>query len=159
MAQGGNRRLRELLELYDIARDTKKDILYSSKLLDFYRKLLKSEANNEQLPQQPNKNEALRSTKLTIEQNYNNYSLNNSNSSNNKFSSVSNTGNDTCNSNESNSFTKNQNVYSSNSNSNSNRFCSIGSSDNYDTKDDYEGGDGYLATISYWMGTALKKNP
>ena len=42
MKNGGNKSLIDLLKVYEIDRkNIKKDILYNSRLLDFYRKLVK----------------------------------------------------------------------------------------------------------------------
>ena len=41
MKNGGNRKLRELLEVYEIDKNkVDKTVLYNSRLLDFYRKLV-----------------------------------------------------------------------------------------------------------------------
>jgi hypothetical protein len=41
MKNGGNRKLRELLDVYEIDRNkVDKTVLYNSRLLDFYRKLV-----------------------------------------------------------------------------------------------------------------------
>lgn len=55
----GNERLVELLKLYSIKDDVNRDVLYTSNLLDYYRKLLKSELKNEQKPTPPNFEEPL----------------------------------------------------------------------------------------------------
>ncbi len=82
MKFGGNKNLRELLELYDIDKNkVDKNILYNSKIMDFYRKYLKKKANNEDNDEQaPSKEDALK----TI-----NFNLNNINENYNKFTSVS----------------------------------------------------------------------
>ena len=82
MKFGGNKNLRELLELYDIDKNkVDKNILYNSKIMDFYRKYLKKKANNEDNDEKaPSKEDALK----TI-----NFNLNNINENYNKFSSIS----------------------------------------------------------------------
>jgi hypothetical protein len=82
MKFGGNKNLRELLELYNIDKNkVDKNILYNSKIMDFYRKYLKKKANNEDNDEQaPSKEDALK----TI-----NFNLNNINENYNKFTSVS----------------------------------------------------------------------
>ena len=40
MKNGGNGRLRDLLKIYEIKSNYSKDLLYSTKLLDFYRRLV-----------------------------------------------------------------------------------------------------------------------
>ena len=82
MKFGGNKNLRELLELYDIDKNkVDKNILYNSKIMDFYRKYLKKKAINEDNDEQaPSKEDALK----TI-----NFNLNNINENYNKFTSVS----------------------------------------------------------------------
>ena len=82
MKFGGNKNLRELLELYDIDKNkVDKNILYNSKIMDFYRKYLKKKAINEDNDEQaPSKDDALK----TI-----NFNLNNINENYNKFTSVS----------------------------------------------------------------------
>ena len=82
MKFGGNKNLRELLELYDIDKNkVDKNILYNSKIMDFYRKYLKKKANNEDNDEKaPSKEDALK----TI-----NFNLNNINENYNKFTSVS----------------------------------------------------------------------
>ena len=82
MKFGGNKNLRELLELYNIDKNkVDKNILYNSKIMDFYRKYLKKKANNEDNDEKaPSKEDALK----TI-----NFNLNNINENYNKFSSIS----------------------------------------------------------------------
>ena len=82
MKFGGNKNLRELLELYNIDKNkVDKNILYNSKIMDFYRKYLKKKAINEDNDEQaPSKDDALK----TI-----NFNLNNINENYNKFTSVS----------------------------------------------------------------------
>jgi hypothetical protein len=71
MKYGGNRNLRELLEVYEINQaKTDKSILYNSRLLDFYRKHLKAKVNKENFDRMPpEKSEALKG--LSIDSNYN----------------------------------------------------------------------------------------
>lgn len=68
---GGNKRLRGLLQLYDIdIANVGKKVLYNSRLVDFYRKLIHLELysmKHDLFP--PKKEEALKS--LTVEVNYN----------------------------------------------------------------------------------------
>jgi hypothetical protein len=46
MKFGGNKNLRELLEVYEIDKfKVKKSILYNSRLLDFYRKMVNIDIN------------------------------------------------------------------------------------------------------------------
>jgi hypothetical protein len=80
---GGNKRLSDLLGVYEInINQVKKDVLYSGKLLDFYRKLLKSEIAKDKPPQPPKKEEAL--TPSSQE------SIKNKENDKSKFSSVTN---------------------------------------------------------------------
>ncbi len=63
MRKGGNRRLKELLKVYEInQKEEKGEQLYTSKLLDFYKKILKCEINKEKTPTPPNKDKALDSS-------------------------------------------------------------------------------------------------
>ena len=82
MKIGGNKNLRELLEVYNIDKNKiDKNILYNSKIMDFYRKYLKNKANN--LPneeQESSKEDALKSINFTFK--------NNDNENNNKFKSI-----------------------------------------------------------------------
>ena len=41
MLLGGNRRLLQLLDSFDVSRNYTKNLLYNSKLLDYHRKLVK----------------------------------------------------------------------------------------------------------------------
>jgi len=60
MRNGGNRRLKELLDVYGInPKKVKSEAIYSSKLLDFYRKLLKSEIFKDKQPTPPSKETAM----------------------------------------------------------------------------------------------------
>eukprot|EP00340_Litonotus_pictus_P010373 CAMPEP_0170519922 /NCGR_PEP_ID=MMETSP0209-20121228/5153_1 /TAXON_ID=665100 ORGANISM="Litonotus pictus, Strain P1" /NCGR_SAMPLE_ID=MMETSP0209 /ASSEMBLY_ACC=CAM_ASM_000301 /LENGTH=343 /DNA_ID=CAMNT_0010805917 /DNA_START=43 /DNA_END=1074 /DNA_ORIENTATION=- len=56
---GGNERLKDLLSLYSVKYNTERSELYFSKLLDYHRKLIKSELKGDQRPQPPNDEEAL----------------------------------------------------------------------------------------------------
>ena len=82
MKIGGNKNLRIFLEKYEIDKNKiDKNILYNSKIMDFYRKYLKNKANN--LPneeQAPSKEDALKSINFTFK--------NNDNENNNKFKSI-----------------------------------------------------------------------
>jgi hypothetical protein len=62
MKLGGNKNLRELLDVYSINRiKTEKTILYNGRLLDFYRKHLKAKVNREKFERvPPEKAEALK---------------------------------------------------------------------------------------------------
>jgi hypothetical protein len=82
---GGNKNLRELLEVYSIDRmKVNKTILYSSRILDFYRRHLKCKVNKENFDKDPpTKDEALKSLGV---HNYN------PNSESTKYSSVSKSG-------------------------------------------------------------------
>lgn len=62
MRCGGNKSLRELLEVYSIDHfKVDKTILYNSRLMDFYRKYLRAKASNQPYEQQaPKKEEALK---------------------------------------------------------------------------------------------------
>jgi len=62
MKLGGNKNLRELLDVYTINKlKTEKTILYNSRLLDFYRKHLKAKVNREKFERMPpEKAEALK---------------------------------------------------------------------------------------------------
>ena len=85
MKCGGNRNLRELLDIYEIDKNkVDKKVLYSSRLMEFYRRYLKSKINNENVDQPaPSKEDALKSV----------VPLNNSNvTNNNKFQSISSSG-------------------------------------------------------------------
>ena len=83
MKIGGNKNLRELLEVYNIDKNKiDKNILYNSKIMDFYRKYLKNKANN--LPneeQAPSKEDALKSINYNIK-------INDNENDNNKFKSI-----------------------------------------------------------------------
>lgn len=63
MKCGGNKNLQELLDIYKIDKTkVNKEILYNSRLLDFYRKYLKTKVNNSHLDQTaPSKEDALKS--------------------------------------------------------------------------------------------------
>jgi hypothetical protein len=63
MKNGGNKALRDLLEIYQINRlKVDKSVLYNSRLLDFYRKFLKSKVNKQPYDKAaPAKEEALKS--------------------------------------------------------------------------------------------------
>ena len=78
MKIGGNKNLRELLEVYNIDKNKiDKNILYNSKIMDFYRKYLKNKANN--LPneeQAPSKEDALKSINYNIKINDNENDIN-----------------------------------------------------------------------------------
>jgi hypothetical protein len=78
MKIGGNKNLRELLEVYNIDKNKiDKNILYNSKIMDFYRKYLKNKANN--LPneeQAPSKEDALKSINFNIKINDNENDIN-----------------------------------------------------------------------------------
>jgi hypothetical protein len=86
MKNGGNKALRELLDVYQIDRfKIDKQLLYNSRLLDFYRKLLKSKVNRESLDKvPPGKDEALKG--LNVEVGINQIS------DSNKYASVTNKG-------------------------------------------------------------------
>lgn len=81
---GGNERLRDLMSLYNIKFNNNREELYNSKILDYYRKLLKSELKGEVRPQPPSDEEALfpceKQDKLFENNNISNSSNNNSNS-------------------------------------------------------------------------------
>jgi hypothetical protein len=87
MKFGGNRNLRELLDVYQIDRKkVDKTMLYNSRLLDFYRKHLKSKVNFQPFEKEPpGKEEALKG--LGVD----NYS-GNVISDSNKYASVSKSG-------------------------------------------------------------------
>ena len=80
MKMGGNKNLRILLEKYDIDKNkVDKNILYHSKIMDFYRKYLKNKAKNLPIKEQaPSNEEALKSLNDN----------NNLNNNNNKFISI-----------------------------------------------------------------------
>lgn len=59
ISNSGNERLKELLKMYSIKDDVNRDVLYTSYLLDYYRKLLKSEIKNDPKPTPPNFEEPL----------------------------------------------------------------------------------------------------
>lgn len=77
---GGNERLRDLMSLYNIKFNTNRSELYNSKLLDYYRKLLKSELRGDQRPHPPSDEEALlpieKTDKVKPEINNNNSNIN-----------------------------------------------------------------------------------
>ena len=56
---GGNKRLIDLLQIYNVSKNIKLTDLYFSKLLDYHRKLIKSEIKNEEKPKAPSEEEAL----------------------------------------------------------------------------------------------------
>lgn len=74
MRFGGNKTLRELFDVYNIDRfKTDKTILYNSRLMDFYRKFLKSKVNKETIERDPPpKDEALKSINVDLSSNYSN---------------------------------------------------------------------------------------
>ena len=80
MKIGGNKNLRILLEKYDIDKNkVDKNLLYHSKIMDFYRKYLKNKAKNLPIKEQaPSNEEALKSLNDN----------NNLNNNNNKFISI-----------------------------------------------------------------------
>ena len=86
MRFGGNRNLRELLDVYALNRNKiEKTLLYNSRLLDFYRKHLKSKVNREPFEKDaPGKDEALKGLGIDT----NSSSLSDSN----KYASVSKSG-------------------------------------------------------------------
>ena len=75
MKIGGNKNLRELLEVYNIDKNKiDKNILYNSKIMDYYRKYLKNKSKNLPNKEQPPSNEeALK----TLNNNINNINDNN----------------------------------------------------------------------------------
>lgn len=58
---GGNQRLKDLISVYNIKSNHDRHELYFSKLLDYYRKLLKAELRGEVRPQPPSDEEAINS--------------------------------------------------------------------------------------------------
>lgn len=56
---GGNKRLIDLLQIYNIHKNTPKTDLYFSKLLDYHRRLIKSELKKDQKPIPPADEDAL----------------------------------------------------------------------------------------------------
>lgn len=56
---GGNERLKDLMLTYNIKSNIDKYLLYNSKLLDYYRKLLKAELRGDVRPKPPSDEEAL----------------------------------------------------------------------------------------------------
>jgi len=60
ISKGGNRKLNELLGLYHINKKKLNVNLYNTKILDFYRRLIKCEINGEPLPQAISRNDALK---------------------------------------------------------------------------------------------------
>jgi len=86
MRNGGNRRLKDLLAVYEVdIKKNKIEKVYSSKLLDFYRKLLKCEIFKDKAPIPPSKENALNSINDYVEEN----KTNNENNKDNKYKSVS----------------------------------------------------------------------
>lgn len=77
---GGNDRLKELMSLYNVKSNTDRHTLFFSKLLDYYRRLLRAEVKNDPRPEPPSDDEAL----VSIEEakNVNNYNENNENTNN-----------------------------------------------------------------------------
>lgn len=57
---GGHERLRDLLSIYNIKFNIDRNELYFSKLMDYYRKLLKAELRGENRPQPPSDEDALK---------------------------------------------------------------------------------------------------
>lgn len=62
---GGNERLKELMLTYNVKSNTDKYALYTSKLFDYYRKLLKSELRGDLRPKPPTDEESLEPIDVT----------------------------------------------------------------------------------------------
>lgn len=88
---GGNKRLREFLKSCDIPRTFPRKQLYSSKIFNYYRKMLKAEANNELFSQEiPDKRTMLDPYTADSEVNLNKMMINiSSNHYTNSYNSVS----------------------------------------------------------------------
>jgi hypothetical protein len=86
MRIGGNKRLKELLDLYNINKSKiEKSVLYNSRLLHFHRQVLKSNVNKENVDREPpTKEEALKSINVDLTNSYV--------SDSSKYSSVSKSG-------------------------------------------------------------------
>lgn len=77
MKVGGNKRLEELLKLFEIPNTTPADVLYASKLLDYHRNQIKSDVNKGKQLIPPKPEEALQPINSSVIVNSNN--SNNSN--------------------------------------------------------------------------------
>jgi len=66
MKLGGNKRLEELLNLFEVPKTTQKEVLYSSKLLEYHRGCLKAEITQGKSPQMPSAEEALSPSSVEI---------------------------------------------------------------------------------------------
>ena len=89
MKVGGNKKLKELLDIYKVDKNKlDKEKLYSSNLLEFYRHVLKSKEANEQNDKEaPSQEDALKSS-INLNLNDNNNNNSNLNNEQNKFGSV-----------------------------------------------------------------------
>ena len=89
MKVGGNKKLKELLDIYKVDKNKlDKEKLYSSNLLEFYRHVLKSkEANEPNDKEAPSQEDALKSS-INLNLNDNNNNNSNLNNEQNKFGSV-----------------------------------------------------------------------
>ena len=89
MKVGGNKKLKELLDIYKVDKNKlDKEKLYSSNLLEFYRHVLKSKEANEQNDKEaPSQEDALKSS-INFNLNDNNNNNSNLNNEQNKFGSV-----------------------------------------------------------------------
>lgn len=89
MKVGGNKKLKELLDIYKVDKNKiDKEKLYSSNLLEFYRHVLKSkEANEPNSKEAPSQEDALKSS-INFNLNDNNNNNSNVNNEQNKFGSV-----------------------------------------------------------------------
>ena len=76
LKSGGNDRLRELMSLYSVKQSTDRHQLYYSKLLDYYRRLLRAELKNETRPVPPLDEEALISIEENSDKNNENININ-----------------------------------------------------------------------------------
>jgi len=59
LSLGGNKRLKDLLQEYSVPNNSDPEFRYFIYLLDYYRRLLKSEVNGEEAPEKPSVIEAL----------------------------------------------------------------------------------------------------
>jgi hypothetical protein len=91
MKNGGNKKLEELMGLFEVPRSTPSQVLFASKLLEYYRNQLKSDVNKGKQLIPPRMEDALQPMdSLNIKNEYHS----NPNPSSNIYSVSSNTGND-----------------------------------------------------------------
>ena len=155
LQQGGNKRLTDFLKYCGIPRTLPKKQLYNSKILNFYRKLLKAEANNEILSQEmPGKREMLDAYNYKESDSSNNFNTMKINISDNhykNYSSVSSDDNGNKYNNSNNKFTSISSSYGNDS-----RFASV-SSEPINNSDDGDNSNSNTAKIFSLFGNAFSK--